>query len=565
MTHAHADLPDLAKVAHALTGREEILIGVTQNPTHREFWPYAVGHTIYAPQDGLPRGALDLAAHWLYARHNIFSDFLPSDDRTQALAYLDLVRCAALGAQLMGVRANIATHLEMVARQKTHLTRPEQLLIEAARRFVGVDAMPQFPEVADATWQTLHALRHDAAAFYKEASTLVDRLWLGPQQDGEEQSSSEPPELNDKTPEMSAPEGEDASSEIKDERGDMESAQGEDLSAQPEENPARQEKPLSPINHAPPPATAAYGEYHAYTTAHDVMWRAHDLGTAEEAHTLRQELDNQGAATRRMIARLARKLERVLRARDIRHVDREMEDGQLDSARLARVIANPLHQSIYRQDKTAPARNAIVSLLIDNSGSMRGRPILTAALAADVLALTLERCGVPCEILGFTTRTWKGGQSRVEWIAAGRPLHPGRLNDLAHIVYKDAATPWRRARTALALATKDGVLKENIDGEALLWASSRLMQRPEPRKILIVISDGAPVDDSTLAANDSYYLERHLHSVVHRLSKTKGLELHAIGIGHDVTHTYPSAMLIRDVEELGPKLLDHLVKLFKTR
>ncbi len=210
-----------------------------------------------------------------------------------------------------------------------------------------------------------------------------------------------------------------------------------------------------------------------------------------------------------------------------------------------------------------PARNAIVSLLIDNSGSMRGRPILTATLAADVLALTLERCGVPCEILGFTTRSWKGGQARAKWVEAGRPLHPGRLNDLAHIVYKDASTPWRRARLALALATKDGLLKENIDGEALLWASSRLMNRPEPRKILIIISDGAPVDDSTLSANDSLYLERHLHSVVETLSRTRSLELHAIGIGHDVTHTYPSAMMIRDVEELGPKLLDHLVALFK--
>lgn len=556
-------LPDLAKVAHALTARDDLLIGATQRPPEKTFWPYTVGTTIYAPERDMPRGSLDLAAFWIAKRHYKFGDFLPPGEEAQGLAYLDLARVASLGSELKGVRANINHMIEDVVAHKTNTTLSEALFAEAARRFIGTDIPSSFPHIPDALWQKLHDARHDGAAYYKIAQQVM-RIAMA-----EENADNSPPDdvapPDSEVPSPSSAQDGGTTTEMQD--GQSRSDELSEAGVEREEDggdehpggaqPQTQQQSPAPSN------AGSFNEYHAYTKAFDAVIKAVDMGTTEEALALRHALDTQGAASRALISRLARKLEQALRAHDIRHTEREMDDGTLDTTRLARIVAAPARTSIYQQTKITPARNAVVSLLIDNSGSMRGRPILTATLTADVLALTLERCGVPCEILGFTTRSWKGGQARVSWVENGRPNHPGRLNDLAHIIYKDASTPWRRARLALALATKDGILKENIDGEALMWASGRLMARPEPRKILIIISDGAPVDDSTLSANDSLYLERHLHSVVQSLSKTRGLELHAIGIGHDVTHTYPSAMTVRDVEELGPKLLDHLVRLFK--
>ncbi len=235
----------------------------------------------------------------------------------------------------------------------------------------------------------------------------------------------------------------------------------------------------------------------------------------------------------------------------------------LDSARLARIVANPVYPLSYKREKETAFRDTVVTLLIDNSGSMRGRPITVAAMSADILARTLERCGVKVEILGFTTRAWKGGQSRERWIAAGKPANPGRLNDLRHIIYKSADEPWRRARKSLGLMLREGILKENIDGEALLWAHERLVGRPEQRKILMVISDGAPVDDSTLSVNPGNYLERHLREVIARIEKTSPVELTAIGIGHDVTRYYRRAVTIVDAEELGGAMTDKLAELFE--
>lgn len=552
-------LADQAKIAHALTKRDDILIGETQ---HRDngVYPYVIGHTIYAPPEGLSRGALDLAAFWLLHKHKSHSDFLPKDEKRRALAYLDLARCAKLaGDDLPGVKANVAHHVE----HHEAADLPEHLFREACGFALGTKTAIA-PIVEKTKWEALFALSHDAEAFHKQSQKLLnDVLSDGSDKDADDDQKEQQPQSET----ASAPQEQQQSATSQDEeqgalqKADADQEQGESDKAEsdtPSENPH--------TANSPEDASAdSSGEYHVYTRDFDKVMNASELGTMEEAAGLRHALDLQKLGRQGFVVKLARQLEAALRAKDIRHIEREMEDGTLDATRLARVVANPARSTIYQIMTQTPARNTIVSLLVDNSGSMRGRPIMTAMLAADILALTLERCGVPCEILGFTTRSWKGGRARVKWVEDKRPLHPGRLNDIAHIVYKDATTPWRRARLNIALATKDGILKENIDGEALLWASERLMARPEPRKILLVISDGAPVDDSTLSANDSQYLERHLQAVVKSLAKLRGLEVHAIGIGHDVTHTYPSAMSIRDVEELGPKLLEHLAQLFKRK
>ena len=263
-----------------------------------------------------------------------------------------------------------------------------------------------------------------------------------------------------------------------------------------------------------------------------------------------------------MVTRLANRLQRKLMAQQTRSWDFDLEEGILDTARLARVVAQPTHALSYKMERETEFRDTVVSLLIDNSGSMRGRPITVAAMCADIMARTLERCGVRVEILGFTTRAWKGGQSREKWLNSGRPQQPGRLNDLRHIIYKSADTPWRRVRENLGLMMKEGLLKENIDGEALEWAHRRMQARPEARKILMVISDGAPVDDSTLSVNPANYLEKHLRDVIAMVERRRAVELIAIGIGHDVTRYYQHAVTITDVEQLAGAMTEQLAGLF---
>lgn len=302
--------------------------------------------------------------------------------------------------------------------------------------------------------------------------------------------------------------------------------------------------------------------YRAFTTGFDEIVSAGDLCDAEELARLRGLLDQQLSHLQGMIARLANRLQRRLLARQTRAWHFDLEEGILDAARLSRVVVNPMTPLSFKQESETGFRDTVVSLLIDNSGSMRGRPITIAAMSADILARTLERCGVKVEILGFTTRAWKGGQAREQWVAAGKPFMPGRLNDLRHIIYKAADEPWRRARRQLGLMLREGILKENIDGEALLWAFQRLQYRPEQRKILMVISDGAPVDDSTLTVNPGHYLEQHLRSVIDMIENRSMVELVAIGIGHDVTRYYRRAVTITDVEQLGGTMMNSLTELF---
>lgn len=303
--------------------------------------------------------------------------------------------------------------------------------------------------------------------------------------------------------------------------------------------------------------------YNVFTEEFDEIIKAEELCDVEELERLRKYLDQQMAHLSGAVSKLANRLQRRLLAQQRRHWQFDLEEGLLDAGRLARVVSSPTKPLSYKLESDTEFKDTVVTLLLDNSGSMRGRPISIAAISADILARTLERCGVRVEILGFTTKAWKGGQSREKWLQAGRPKHPGRLNDLRHIIYKTADAPWRRARRNLGLMMREGLLKENIDGEALLWAHNRMIARSEERRIMMVISDGAPVDDSTLSVNSGTYLENHLRQVITWIEDRSPVELIAIGIGHDVTRYYKRAVTILDAEQLGGAMTEQLAALFE--
>jgi cobaltochelatase CobT len=372
--------------------------------------------------------------------------------------------------------------------------------------------------------------------------------------DSESQEGQEEPDDSDAQPERSQEEQDDQSEAqvSMDELSDMEEGEEAEM---PEG-----EAPLEP----PPPAphSDADPNYTVYATDFDEEIKAEELAEPAELERLRAYLDQQLEPLKGAVSRLANKLQRRLQAQQNRSWEFDREEGILDAGRLARVVANPTTPLSFKVEKDTEFRDTVVTLLLDNSGSMRGRPISIAAICADVLARTLERCQVKVEILGFTTRAWKGGQSREKWLGQGRPQQPGRLNDLRHIIYKSADAPWRRVRPNLGLMMKEGLLKENIDGEALEWAHRRMLSRPEQRRILMVISDGAPVDDSTLSVNPANYLEKHLRDVIAMVERRKIVELIAIGIGHDVTRYYQRAVTITDVEQLAGAMTEQLASLF---
>ena len=435
---------------------------------------------------------------------------------------------------------------------------------------------PFIEEQAGGTLDRLDEVLADQAAFARLARQVIADLGYGDQ-------------LGD-DPDAQEDEGEEAEADEEEEAGDSQTRdqdQSEEADASPEESQETQddpsqaqvsmddmadmdegeeaelpegEAPLEPP--APPPHSDADPNYAVYTTDYDEEIKAEDLAEPAELERLRAYLDQQLEPLKGAVSRLANKLQRRLQAQQNRSWEFDREEGILDAGRLARVVANPTTPLSFKVEKDTEFRDTVVTLLLDNSGSMRGRPISIAAICADVLARTLERCQVKVEILGFTTRAWKGGQSRERWLAAGRPQQPGRLNDLRHIVYKGADVPWRRVRANLGLMMKEGLLKENIDGEALEWAHRRMIGRPEQRKILMVISDGAPVDDSTLSVNPANYLEKHLRDVIAMVEKKKYVELIAIGIGHDVTRYYQHAVTITDVEQLAGAMTEQLAGLF---
>ncbi|HVZ04787.1 cobaltochelatase subunit CobT [Hyphomicrobium sp.] len=377
--------------------------------------------------------------------------------------------------------------------------------------------------------------------------------------DESEETNDEGSDGQDKESEEQLSEGDLSETEEMIDAGQTEQREMDEDNVDDEEAPAPWRPNMTVLDNP-----EAFG-YKVFTRAHDEEVGAAELSTPEELERLRAFLDKELKTLSAAVAKLANKLQRRLLAQQNRGWDFDLEEGQLDAARLTRIITDPTGALSYKKERDTDFRDTVVTLLLDNSGSMRGRPIMVAACCADILARTLERCGVKVEILGFTTKAWKGGQSREEWLAAGKPSSPGRLNDLRHIIYKTADAPWRRSKNALALMMREGLLKENIDGEALAWAHSRLVGRPEQRRILMMISDGAPVDDSTLSVNTGSYLEQHLRQVINEIEMRSPVELIAIGIGHDVTRYYRRAVTITDASELAGAMTEKLVELFEEK
>jgi cobaltochelatase CobT len=417
---------------------------------------------------------------------------------------------------------------------------------------------------------------HDQAAFGRLIRDLLTSLELSDEYDPTNQEDGDDDDANEQDSLADGGEDED-SSEQGEQRGDEQGlGEGEggeemdlaDLDAldqmdgeaegdgQPQDATPR--RPNLSVLDDP----GAFG-YKVFTQAYDETLSAEDLCDADELERLRAFLDKHLQSLHGAVSRLANRLQRRLLAQQNRSWDFDLDEGILDAARLPRVIIDPMHALTFKQERDTEFRDTVVTLLLDNSGSMRGRPIMVAACCADIMARTLERCGVKVEILGFTTRAWKGGQSREKWLADNKPASPGRLNDLRHIIYKPADAPWRRSRRSLGLMMREGLLKENIDGEALAWAHKRLLARPEQRRILMMISDGAPVDDSTLSVNSGSYLEQHLRQVIEEIETRSPVELLAIGIGHDVTRYYRRAVTITDAEELAGAMTDKLAELFE--
>lgn len=508
---------------------------------------------------------------------------------------VEAARVDALGArQMAGVRANLtsATEARMrsdpIARARTFeevpLSTAVRLLVR--ERLTG-DVPPEsaalglalvrawIEEKAGADLDALELAIDDQATFANLISRLLEDLSLidGDQlpadsEDGEGEESETDAVEDEAEGDDEGGEGSDADARAEgDPSADVQpddSAQGEDTDADGEtEDGEGEQEGMLPVRPNRPPSDILPGfDYKIWSTTHDEIILATDLCDPEELTRLRAYLDQQLLHLQGAVTKLANRLQRRLMAQQNRSWDFDQEEGQLDSARLARVVTSPGHSLSYKMERETDFRDTVVTLLLDNSGSMRGRPISIAAISADILARTLERCGVKTEILGFTTRAWKGGHARESWLAAGRPALPGRLNDTRHIIYKKADEPYRRARTSLGLMMREGLLKENIDGEALLWAHSRIVARPEERKILMVISDGAPVDDSTLSVNNGSYLERHLRQVIGWIETQSPVELCAIGIGHDVTRYYERAVTIMDADQLGGTMVEQLAALF---
>ncbi|MEL6608125.1 MAG: cobaltochelatase subunit CobT [Pseudomonadota bacterium] len=594
----------VAEAAKVVADDPELSISYSVDP------PGATNDTLRLPQVSrrmtrdeilLARGTADALA--LRHKHHdpaTYNRYVPNGNMARDLyEAMETARCEAVGCdELPGMASNIDHKIANEAMRKGYgdiKEAAEAPLAVAAgyliRHLATGRDLPRdaanvmelwrgyIEQQAGGTLEDVQDMLSDQSKFAKFARQIISDLGYGDQLGDDPDSLDE-----DETDEA---EGEPDDQDQPDSTGDDGSDDEQDMDASPEQTQEEQqdaaqasvtlddmaeaemaEEAEMPEGEAPmdPPQTMPHSEadpdYVVYDTQFDEEIRAEDLAEPAELERLRAYLDQQLDPLKGAVSRLANKLQRRLQAQQNRSWEFDLEEGMLDAGRLARVVANPTTPLSFKIEKDTEFRDTCVTLLLDNSGSMRGRPISIAAICADVLARTLERCQVKTEILGFTTRAWKGGQSREAWLADGRPQQPGRLNDLRHIIYKAADAPWRRARPNLGLMMKEGLLKENIDGEALEWAHRRMNARPEARKILMVISDGAPVDDSTLSVNPANYLEKHLRDVIAMVEKKKQVELIAIGIGHDVTRYYDRAVTITDVEQLAGAMTEQLASLF---
>jgi cobaltochelatase CobT len=595
----------LGEATRALAGNADMKVTFSVDP------PGMANDTVRLPQISrrmtreevmLARGASDAFA--LRTRFHDTSDharYRPDGETARAIFdAMETARCEAIGAKSMpGVADNLDARMEAEAKRLGYagITDPAQApLAEAAafmvRKLATGRKLPHGAQHVLDLWQgfleshaaekfaALDGALTDQAAFARMARQTIADLGFGDElgedpdrsdedEEDEERQGEEEDESDDGDggDEGSEDQQDSAQDQQADDSRDSQAMQAslDDLDDMEMDQDAQAEDGDAPDAPPPPPSMSdADPTYKAFATTFDEEVAAEDLADTEELERLRGYLDQQLEPLRGAVGRLANKLQRRLQAQQNRSWDFDQEEGVLDAARLARVVVSPTTSLSFKVERETEFRDTVVTLLIDNSGSMRGRPISIAAISADILARTLERCGVKVEVLGFTTRAWKGGQSREQWLNEGRPAAPGRLNDLRHIVYKRADAPWRRARANLGLMMKEGLLKENIDGEALEWAYRRLMKRPEQRRIMMVISDGAPVDDSTLSVNPSNFLEKHLRDVIAMIERKKAVELLAIGIGHDVTRYYSRAVTITDAEQLAGVMTEQLAALFET-
>jgi cobaltochelatase CobT len=588
----------------ALSHRTDVQVGFSNDP------PGIAGARVRVPlpaRDLNPhdvatlRGAADAASLRLRFHNGMLhAQRLPVGDVARAaFDALEQARCEALGASAMtGVAANLEAALDERYRrlgfdafhERDQAPLPDVLRLLAREAMTG-QPPPPAARAAVELWRPLVTPRVEddlralagAMADQDRFGRAVRRLLLDfdinagpePEQEPEDNEDDRPTDNEEPEPDAGQARGRQespsearamASPDAQEEAGGEGAEEGEGEAEGDEGEAMGSEEPAGPGQPGRPDALRRNehdpNQYKSSTTRFDEVVDAADLCDADELARLRGLLDQQLQHLQSVVAKLANRLQRRLLAKQTRSWEFDLDEGMLDAARLARVIVNPVLPLSFRQEKETDFRDTVVTLLIDNSGSMRGRPITIAAMSADILARTLERCAVKVEVLGFTTRAWKGGQSREQWMQAGKPGNPGRLNDLRHIIYKAADTPWRRARKNLGLMLREGILKENIDGEALLWAHDRLLWRPEQRRILMVISDGAPVDDSTLSVNAGNYLERHLRHVIEHIETRSPVELVAIGIGHDVTRYYRRAVTIVDAEQLGGTVMRKLAELF---
>lgn len=547
----------------------------------------------------LVRGCAD--AHALHiAHHNPKTHYKNCPKNMQAaeaFMALEQARCEALGAQQMeGVGANLNAVLDEKCKCAgfENITSREQVSLgDALHVLARLSLTGERPPASTAKlvelWQPwldsklsdlgftdLKSLLNDQEGYAALARQLIENLDMDtspPDDMGEDELPNEddeggtPEEQEAQMDESADQNGESGSGEMEshdEETTDYDQNQDsiDDFTDDMSDGAGEMSPDHYPHNRPDGIASGPDGSYLIYTTQFDEEIDAADLAEIEELNRLRKMLDRQLASNQTIITKLANRLQRKVMARQQRSWEFDLEEGVLDPARLARIIANPNVPLTFKAEKDTEFRDTLVTLLIDNSGSMRGRPIAIAAMTTDIIARTLERCGVKVEILGFTTRAWKGGQSRELWIENGRPEKPGRLNDIRHIIYKSADAPMRRTRRNLGLMLKEGLLKENIDGEALVWAYNRLAPRQEQRKIMLVVSDGAPVDDSTLSVNPSNLLDADLRNVIQWIESRKDVEIAAIGIGHDVTKYYKRALTIADADELASALVEELEDLF---
>ena len=586
----------ISETTRAISGNETLKIKFSADPSGD------YGEVIKLPQISKEpteleilkvRGIADsLALQARFKDEETFSKYDPTGEQAKEIYHeLEIARCELLGEKYYpGSKRNIwqktkveaseyssknptegqEENISQVAKyfiksQLSEMDLPSEAsqLLEAKEVFKGLTKNPEFNKTEDIFDQEKFALLSrklieklgygEQLGEFDEAESDIDennqeeveQEEAGQGSDNEEDDTAENSETNDGESQQST----SADADIEDSQID-ESIEGEDQS----ENQIIQNIQGSQTKEA---------QYQVFDVASDQEINANKLADESELEKLREYLEQQLDSLKGAVSRLANKLQRRLQAKQNRTWKFDLEEGLLDAAKLSRIVLNPTTPLSFKQESSTNFKDTVVSLLIDNSGSMRGRPISIAAISTEILAKTLERCNVKCEILGFTTKAWKGGHSREKWLSLGRPKNPGRLNDLRHIIYKNADEPWRRAKLNLGLMMKEGLLKENIDGEALEWAHKRLIKREENRKILLVISDGAPVDDSTLSVNPANYLEKHLRHVINKIETTNRVQLLAIGIGHDVTRYYKKAVTITDAEQLAGAMTEQLADLFE--